>query len=121
MRCDPAELEQFEPERLDLGQYAVQRGLVGNGASKQGVLALGLGAERGEGALRGRAEVAANAELVAGHRVTAVPAGATVLATLARANRHRAASMIESASTAAKSPTKPEATPTPTTGMISPQ
>src|SRR5713101_3984528 len=66
VRRDSAELEQFEPERLDLSQYAVQRGLVRNGASQEGVLALCLGSERGEGAQRCRAEVAANTELAPG-------------------------------------------------------
>jgi hypothetical protein len=39
----------------------------------------------------------------------------------ARENRHRAASRMENASTARKSPMNMEATPTPTTGMIRPQ
>jgi hypothetical protein len=39
---------------------------------------------------------------------------------LARENMHRAASGIEKASTAGKSPMNPAATPTPTTGMIRP-
>jgi hypothetical protein len=39
---------------------------------------------------------------------------------LARENMLRAASRIDSASTAAKSPMNPEATPTPTTGTIRP-
>jgi hypothetical protein len=38
----------------------------------------------------------------------------------ARENMHRPASRMESASTAGKSPMNPEATPTPTTGMIRP-
>lgn len=38
----------------------------------------------------------------------------------ARENRHRPASRMDSASTAAKSPMNSEATPTPTTGMIRP-
>ncbi len=64
----------------------MQRGLIRNGASQEGVLALCLGSERGEAAQRCRAEVAANTELVPGgvlllalaavHRLTIVPSGA---------------------------------------------
>jgi len=39
---------------------------------------------------------------------------------LANENTHKMASRMENASTARKSPMNPEATPTPTTGMIRP-
>jgi hypothetical protein len=39
---------------------------------------------------------------------------------LASENTHKRASRMEKASTALKSPMNPEATPTPTTGMIRP-
>src|SRR5580693_9698135 len=61
-----ADLEQFESERLDLGQHAVQRGLVRDGAAQQRVLALCLGAQGGERAQHGRAQVAADPDLVTG-------------------------------------------------------
>ena len=108
----------------------MQRGLVRNGASQERVLVLCLGSEGGEGAQRRRAEVAANTELVAGrrlglglaagHRVTTAASGAAVLPTLTRANMHSTASRTDKASTAGKSPMNPEATPTPTTGMMRP-
>jgi hypothetical protein len=63
------DLEQFESERLDLGQHAVQRGLVRDGASQQRVLTLGLGAQGGERAPHGRTQVAADTDLVAGRRL----------------------------------------------------
>jgi LuxR family transcriptional regulator, maltose regulon positive regulatory protein len=62
-----ADLEQFESERLDLGQHAVQRSLVG-GASQQRVLALCLGLQGRERAPRRGAQVAADADLVARRR-----------------------------------------------------
>jgi putative transposase len=54
-----------------------------------------------------------------GHWLAAA-SGATVVAVLARENRHRAARSTENASTAGKVPVTPDSTPTPTTGMISP-
>jgi hypothetical protein len=64
-----ADLEQFESERLDLGQHAVQRGLVRDGASQQRVPALRFGALAGERAPHGRTQVAADTDLVAGRRL----------------------------------------------------
>ena len=125
-----AEPDQFEPERLDLGQHAVQRGLVRDRTSQERVRAPGLSAQARERAQHRGAQVAADTELaarrfapvapLAGHWFTSGLRGARVLAMLARANRHRVASRMENASTAGKSPMNPEATPTPTTGMIRP-
>ncbi len=122
------DLEQFQAERLDLGQHAMQRGLV-RGASQHRVVASRLGLQGGERAQRRRTQVAADADLVArrwqpvalpaGHRLTSV-SGARAVAVLARENRHRAARRTENASTAGKVPVNPDSTPTPTTGMIRP-
>ena len=60
MAGGPADLQQFESERLDLGQHAVQRGLVRDGAAQQRVLALCLGVQAGERPPHGRAQTAAD-------------------------------------------------------------
>ncbi len=112
-----ADLEQFESERLDVGQHAVQRGLIRDGTSQQRVPVLCLRPQAGERAPRRGPEVAADEDLVArwlrlpaaGHRRAAV-----------RENRHSAARSTEKASTAGKIPVNPDSTPTPTTGMIRP-
>src|SRR6266699_1607585 len=128
---EAADVEQFEAERFDLGQHAVQRGLVGDGTAQERVAALCLGAQIGERAQHRRAQVAAEPDLVArrwlpagllaGHWLITARPGVKALAMLARAKVHRAASRIESASTAGTSPMNPAATPTPTTGMVRPQ
>lgn len=124
-----ADFEQFESERLDLGQHAVQRGLVGD-ASKQRVRATCLGVQGGERELHGAAQVAADPDLIArrklpvaplaGHWLPARSDATAVVVILARENRHRAARSAENASTAGKVPVNPDTTPTPTTGMIRP-
>src|SRR5580704_8234315 len=114
-----ADLEQFESERLDLGQHAVQRGLVRDGAAQQRVLAVDIGAQGGEGAPHGRAQVAADPDLVVHRLVSGSDARARAM--LARAKTHRTASRMDRASTDRKSPMNCAATPTPTTGMTRPQ
>ncbi len=122
------DLEQFESERLDPGQHAVQRGLIRN-ALQQRVLASGLDPQGGERSSHRRTQVAADTDLVARRRL---PVGllpghwstgrsdASAVAILARENRHRVARSSENASTAGKVPVNPDSTPTPTTGMIRP-
>src|SRR5580700_1233488 len=68
------DLEQFQPERLDPRQYAVQRGLVRQGAGQQRVLALCLGVQGRERGPHRPSQPGADADLVV-HR--APPAGAT--------------------------------------------
>ena len=63
LRSYAADLEQFECERLDLGQCAVQRGLV-RGASQHRVLAACPGLQGGERASRRGAQAAADADPV---------------------------------------------------------
>ena len=125
-----ADFDQVESERLELGQQAVWRGLVRDGASQQRVLAFCLGVQGGERAQHRRTQVAADTDLVGrrrrpvallpGHCLAARP-GARARTMPAKAKMHRAARTMDSASTAAKSPMNSEATPTPTTGMIRPE
>jgi hypothetical protein len=63
-----ADLEQFESERLDPGQHAMQRGLVRN-ALQQRVLASCLGVQGGERASHRRTQVAADTDLVVRRRL----------------------------------------------------
>lgn len=131
MPGEAAELEQLEPERLDSAEHAMQRGLVRDRAAQERVLTSCLSMQGGERASDRGAQVAADQDLVvrrlplvtsaAGHWVTWGLRGVLARAMLASANRHRAAIRMENASTAAKSPMNPDATPTPTTGMIRPQ
>src|ERR1700722_240289 len=109
-RWDAFDLEQFQPERFDLSQHAVQCGLVGQGAGQHRLLALRLRLQGGERGEHRPAEPTADADLVA-HRS---PAKREI------ENSDSAASRIEKTSTAANVPVNPESTPTPTTGMIRP-
>ena len=70
-----AHFEKFEAERLALGERPVQRGLVGQHARQDGVLAPGLGLQRGERGADRLAQAAADADLVAQRPRTAVHAG----------------------------------------------
>ena len=72
---EAADLEQFESERLDLGQHAVQRGLIRDGTSQQRVPVAGLGLEAGERAQRRGAQVAADDYVVAQGTGVPPPAG----------------------------------------------
>ena len=110
---EPADLEQFQPESLDLGQHAVQRRLVRQGAGQHRVRAVRLCAQGGERGAHGPAKVPPDADLIV-HRSPRTEAKREI------ANRHRAASRIEKISTAGNVPVKPDSTPTPTTGMTRP-
>ena len=105
------DLKQVKAERFDPRQYAVERGLVRQGAGQYRVVAVRLGAQGGE---RGA------------HRAAKAPPDADLVPHLApRAkreteNRPRAASSTEKISTAVNVPVNSESTPMPTTGMISP-
>jgi hypothetical protein len=63
MRNAP-DFEQLEPERLDLSQNPVQRGLIPDSTPQQGVFAVRLSLQFSEGAQNGLPEVAANPNLV---------------------------------------------------------
>jgi hypothetical protein len=68
--------EQFEPERLDLGQHAVERGLVGQPTSQHGLVAVRNGLEDRERGAHRLAQAAADTDLVAlGLRIPARAAG----------------------------------------------
>ena len=62
-----ADLEQFQPERLDLGQHAVQGGLVGSDTLQQRIAVFALGVQGRERAPHRRAQVAAAAGWHADH------------------------------------------------------
>src|ERR1700748_3296979 len=111
-----ADLEQFQPERLYLGQDAVQGGLVRQGAGQHRVLALCLGVQRGERDAHRPAKTAPYADLVV-HRT---PRTWLTRAKREIENRHRTASRIEKVSTAVNVPVNTDRIPTPTTGMIRP-
>jgi ABC-type multidrug transport system ATPase subunit len=75
-RRQTAHFEQFEPERLDLGQHAVERGLVGQRASQHGLVAVRTGLEDRERGAHRLAQAAADTDLVAlGLRIPARAAG----------------------------------------------
>src|ERR1700683_1473416 len=107
------DLEQFQAQRLDAGQCAMQRGLVRQDAGQQRVLTLYLGVQVGERGAHRPAQPAADADLIP-HRRSQTGAKRAI------ENRHRTASRIEKVSTAGKVPVNPDSTPTPTTGMIRP-
>jgi hypothetical protein len=70
-----AHFEKFEAERLALGERPVQRGLVGQHARQNGILAQEPGLQRGERGADRLAQATANADLVAQRQRIAVPAG----------------------------------------------
>jgi len=69
-----AQFEELEAERLALGARPVQRGLVGQHARQNGVLAPRPGLQRGECGADHLAQAAADADLVARRLRTAVSA-----------------------------------------------
>src|ERR1700761_6641723 len=111
------DLDQFQSERLDLGQHSVQRGLVDQVAGEQCVLAFFRRAQAGERGAYRPAQPAPDADLVAHRSTHADRPGEAVRA---MENRHRTASRTEKVSTAGKVPVNSDSTPTPTTGMIRP-
>jgi ABC-2 type transport system ATP-binding protein len=64
-RRQTAHFEQFEPERLDLGQHAVERGLVGQHTRQHGLVAVRAGLEDRERGAHRLAQAAADTDLVA--------------------------------------------------------
>lgn len=76
-----ADFEQLEPEGLDLGEHAVQCGLIGQRSAQHGVLSARLSAQTGERRTHRVAQVAAHRDLVllpavfAGHIVTSYQTG----------------------------------------------
>src|SRR5690349_10443648 len=114
---ETADLDEFQPERLDLGQYSVQCGLVRQVAGEQRVLALCLRAQGGERGAYRPAQPAPDADLVAHRAVHAVSPGEAMRA---MESRHRTASRTEKLTTAGKVPANSDSTPTPITGMIRP-
>jgi hypothetical protein len=70
------DFEQFEPERLDLGEHAVERGLVGQHTSQHGLVAVRAGLEAWERGAHHLAQAAADTDLVAlALRILACAAG----------------------------------------------
>jgi len=63
-RCDAADLDELEGQRLDLGEHAVQRGLVGQHARQHRVAAVRPGPEIGERGADRLAQAAADTYLV---------------------------------------------------------
>jgi hypothetical protein len=70
-RIHAADFEQLEPEGLDLGEHAVQRGLVRQRSDQHGVRPTRLSPQGGERGAHRLAQVAAHTDLVllrpAGH------------------------------------------------------
>jgi LuxR family transcriptional regulator, maltose regulon positive regulatory protein len=64
-RSAPAHLEKLEAQRLDLGQYPVQRRLIAQNPREPSLIALGLGAQPPESAEQRRTQDATKADLVA--------------------------------------------------------
>jgi hypothetical protein len=64
-RRQTAHFEQFEPERLDLGQHAVERGLVGQRTSQHGLVAVRAGLQDWKRGAHRLAQAAADTDLVA--------------------------------------------------------
>ena len=60
-----ADFDQFQAERLDLGEYAIKRGLVSQDAGQDGLAASRPGLERGKRGAQRLTETAANTDLVA--------------------------------------------------------
>ena len=58
------ELDEFEAERFDHGEHAIQRGTVGQRTRQDGVVALRPRAEAGKRGTEGFAEAAADADLI---------------------------------------------------------
>jgi hypothetical protein len=80
VRGQPADFEQVKRERLDLGEQAVQRRLVGHCSRQHGVLALRLSPQGGERGAHRLAEAAAHTDFVA-PRLRVVACGVHVLTT----------------------------------------
>jgi hypothetical protein len=64
-RRQTPDFEQFEPERLDLGEHAGERGLVGQHTSQHGLVAVRAGLEDRERGAHRLAQAAADTDLVA--------------------------------------------------------
>src|SRR5215831_13953235 len=77
-RRQAADFEQLKPERLDLAEHAVQRGLVRQCPGQRGVLSARPGPQGGERGAHRLAEVAAHPDLVALRLRPAVRAGHVV-------------------------------------------
>ena len=73
-RRQAADFDEFQPERLDLGQHAVKRGLVGQHADQRGVAAVCPGVEGGERGADRLAQPAADTNLVPLRPRLALPA-----------------------------------------------
>ena len=80
VRGQPADFEQFKRERLDLGEHAVQRSLVGQCSRQHGVLVPCLSLEGGERGAHRLAEAAADTDFVT-PRLRIVACGVHVLTT----------------------------------------
>jgi hypothetical protein len=63
-RREAADFDQFEAERLDLGEHAIKRSLVGEHTRQDGVAAPRPGLEVGERAADRLAQVTADTDLV---------------------------------------------------------
>ena len=68
-RRQAADFEQFEPERLDLREHAIQRGAVGQRPGQHGVAAARAGLQGGECGAYRLAQVAADPDTVPVRRV----------------------------------------------------
>lgn len=58
------DFDEFQPERFGLGEYTVQRSLVGQHARQHGIVAVRPGPEAGERAADRLAQATANTDLV---------------------------------------------------------
>jgi len=63
-RWQAADFEQLEPERLDLGEHAVQRSAVRQGSGQHSVAASGPGLQGGEGGADRLAQAAPDTDAV---------------------------------------------------------
>ena len=72
---DAADLDELEAERLDLGEHAVERGLVGQHARQHRVVTAGPGLEIGERGADRLAQAAADTYLVPRRLSAAVSTG----------------------------------------------
>jgi len=80
------DFEQFEPERLDLGEHAVERGLVGERTSQRGVVPVRPGLEGWKRGAHRLAQTAADTDLVA-LRLRILTRAACLLTTQRRTRR----------------------------------
>jgi hypothetical protein len=64
VRREATDFDQFEAERLDLGEYAIKRSLVGEHTRQHGVIAPRPGLEVGERAADRLAQATADTDLV---------------------------------------------------------